>query len=122
MSNKKRRTSDAVDILLRMAGDDPELRQMIQEESLNAWIACRIYELRTAADITQQQLAELAGTTQPVIARLEDANYEGHSLSMLVRIARALGKRLQVDFVDRAERSDKASEKQAETECRLAFA
>jgi len=44
-------------------------------------------------------LAELVGTTQSVIARLEDADYEGHSLSMLQRIATAVNKRLEVRFV-----------------------
>ena len=44
------------------------------------------------------QLAKLIGTKQPVIARLEDADYEGHSLSMLQRIAEALDQRLEVSF------------------------
>ena len=54
---------------------------------------------RTRAGLTQTQLAELIDTKQPVIARLEDADYEGHSLSMLQRIAEALGQRLEVSFV-----------------------
>jgi predicted transcriptional regulator len=45
-------------------------------------------------------LAALVGTSQPVIARLEDADYRGHSLSILQRIARALKKRLDVRFVE----------------------
>jgi hypothetical protein len=36
------------------------------------------------------------GTTQSVISRLEDADYEGHSLAMLRRIARAVGYVVQV--------------------------
>ena len=35
----------------------------------------------------QKKLAKLVGTTQSVIARLEDADYQGHSLNMLGRIA-----------------------------------
>ena len=42
------------------------------------------------------QLAKLIGTTQSVIARLESADYEGHSLSMLQRIAEALGQKLEL--------------------------
>jgi hypothetical protein len=34
------------------------------------------------------------GTTQSVVSRLEDDDYDGHSLTMLARIAAALGKRL----------------------------
>lgn len=54
---------------------------------------------RAKANLTQKQLAALVGTTQSVIARLEDADYEGHSLSMLQRIATAVNKRLEVRFV-----------------------
>jgi predicted transcriptional regulator len=46
--------------------------------------------------LTQEQLAERIGTTQSVISRLEDCDYDGHSLSMLNRIAGALNKRLTV--------------------------
>ena len=57
-----------------------------------------IYDARHKAGLTQKQLAELVGTKQQVIARLEDADYEGHSLSMLQRIAAALGRRLEVSM------------------------
>jgi transcriptional regulator with XRE-family HTH domain len=54
--------------------------------------------VRNRAKLTQAQLAELIGTTQSVISRLEDADYEGHSLSMLQRIATALHTRLEIRF------------------------
>jgi transcriptional regulator with XRE-family HTH domain len=41
-------------------------------------------------------LAERVDTTQSVISRLEDADYEGHSLSMLNRIAKALNQHVRV--------------------------
>jgi len=44
-------------------------------------------------------LARLVGTTASVICRLEDADYEGHSLAMLRRIAEALDKRVEIRFV-----------------------
>ena len=69
---------------------------LIEEETLNAQVAAIIYQVRTKAGLTQQELADLVGTKQPVIARLEDANYEGHSLTMLQRIAQALNKRVEV--------------------------
>jgi transcriptional regulator with XRE-family HTH domain len=46
-----------------------------------------IYDARTAVGHTQQQLADLIGTNQPVISQLENADYEGQSLAMLERIA-----------------------------------
>jgi ribosome-binding protein aMBF1 (putative translation factor) len=94
-----RTTKDARRILDDLTGEDPELRKMIAEETLNARVARLIYDARTRAGLTQTQLAELIDTKQPVIARLEDADYEGHSLSMLQRIAEALGQRLEVSFV-----------------------
>ena len=96
---KKEKTSDAVEILDRMIGADPEMHRSVAEARINAEVAQLIYEVRTKAKRTQKQLAELIGTTQSVIARLEDADYEGHSLSMLQRIASALNKRLKIRFV-----------------------
>ena len=94
-----RKARDATKILDHLTGEDSELREMIAEEALNARVARMIYEARTRAGLTQAHLAELIATKQPVIARLEDADYEGHSLSMLQRIAEALGQRLEVSFV-----------------------
>ncbi len=56
---------------------------------INAAVAQLIYDAREKAELTQKQLAELIGIKQPVITRLEDADYEGHSLTMLQRIATA---------------------------------
>jgi predicted transcriptional regulator len=50
--------------------------------------------LCTAAKLTQKQLAALVGTQQSVISRIEDADYDGHSLTMRKRIAVALKKQL----------------------------
>ncbi len=91
--------SSATEILELVTGDNPELRRMIEEETLNSKIAQMIYDVRHEAGLTQAGLAKLINTKQPVIARLEDADYEGHSLSMLQRIATALGQRLHVSFV-----------------------
>lgn len=95
----KKKTKDALELVARDVGSDPDFHRLVEEEKLNAQVARLIYESRRAASLTQSQLAELVGTTQPVIARLEDADYEGHSLSMLRRIAEALHQRLEVRFV-----------------------
>jgi len=96
---KTRKTSDAVRILDGMIGEDSHLQQLASEAMVNAEVAQLIYDVRSKAKLTQKQLAEVVGTTQSVIARLEDADYEGHSLSMLQRIAAAVNKRLEVRFV-----------------------
>ena len=83
----------------KFVGDDPERLESLEAERVNADIAQKIYDMRTAANLTQTELAKLAHTTASVICRLEDAEYEGHSLSMLRRIATALHKRVKVSFV-----------------------
>jgi ribosome-binding protein aMBF1 (putative translation factor) len=96
MSNQKAR-HDAVDILRRRyVGEDPVRVTAVERERTNAEVAQLIYERRTAAGLSQKELAKLVGTTQSVISRLEDADYEGHSLTMLQRIARALGQRVTI--------------------------
>jgi ribosome-binding protein aMBF1 (putative translation factor) len=95
---KMAKTDDALKIIERLTQDDPELQEMVREASLNARVAQMIYAARTQAGLTQQQLAELIGTQQSVIARLEDADYEGHSLSMLQRIAQALNQRVDIQL------------------------
>jgi ribosome-binding protein aMBF1 (putative translation factor) len=101
MNKKRKPTSDAVEILYRRYVDgDPEMEAMIEEEEANCEVARKIYDLRTEAGLTQRELAEKVGTTASVICRLEDADYEGHSLAMLNRIARALNKKVEIRFVD----------------------
>lgn len=92
-------TSDAVEILDREFGDDPEYREMLAEERIHSRTAKAVYEARTAAGLTQKQLAASVGTTQSVISRLEDGDYNKHSLALLERIGNALHQRVEVRFV-----------------------
>lgn len=99
---KERHTTNAVDILhRRYISDDANRRASLQDERVNAEVARMIHELRKEAGMKQKELAELIGTTQSVISRLENADYDGHSLSMLSRIAKALNRRLSVSMPDR---------------------
>jgi DNA-binding XRE family transcriptional regulator len=100
MARKRRPTSDAVEILRRRYFEGrPDRVAELQEERANAEVAREIHKLREEAGFTQAQLARLVGTTPSVISRLEDADYEGHSLSMLRRIAAALNRRIRIRFV-----------------------
>ena len=91
-----KKTNDALKIIKKMMKEDPELQEMFRESSINAQVSQIIYDARKQAGLTQQQLADLVGTTQSVIARLEDADYEGHSLSILARIAAALNQKVEI--------------------------
>ena len=85
-------TSDGMVILGRRFFDgDPAMAARVEEEFVNSELSSLVYSLRNGAGLTQGQLAKKVGTTQSVISRLEDAEYDGHSLAMLRRIAKALG-------------------------------
>ena len=96
---KNKPTDDAVEILYhRYVKDDPETLAELEKIQADNDVARKIYDLRTKAGLSQRALAKLVGTTASVICRLEDADYEGHSLAMLNRIAAALNKRVEIRF------------------------
>lgn len=100
MPAKKRFKSPALQFAYdRYIGKDPARAASFEEELAGAAIAGQVHRLRTRAGLSQRQLAARVGTTASVICRLEDADYEGHSLAMLRRIAAALNKRVEVRFV-----------------------
>ena len=99
-------TRDAVKILDRLTGNNTELRQMIAEEKINAQVALLAYQARTTARMNQEQLAELVGVEPSVIVRIEEADYEGASLSMLQRIADALHQRIAIGLVPAGEHQE----------------
>ena len=100
MAKRAKPTSDAVEILHRRFYEGKPARlKNLEGARANEEIARNIHDLRAAAALTQTQLAKLIGTTASVICRLEDADYEGHSLAMLRRLAGALHQRVEIRFV-----------------------
>jgi DNA-binding XRE family transcriptional regulator len=103
---RRKPTTDAVEIIHRRYYERrPRRTAGLAEAEANDTVARKIYELRKRAGLTQEQLAKLVGTTTSVISRLEHANYEGHSLAMLRRIATALNKRVELRFVSASSRT-----------------
>ncbi len=97
--SKRKPTTDGEEIMHRLFFEDkPEMMALLEEERANADVAQLIYDLRQEAGLTQQELADLVGTSRTVITRLEDADYEGHSLSMLRRVAAALDRKVRIEF------------------------
>ncbi len=95
----KKPTRDAVEILHKRYFEGiPQMLDHLENERQQAEIAQQIYDLRTAAGLTQRELAARVGTTASVICRLEDADYDRYSLVMLRRIAAALNSRVSVRF------------------------
>ena len=78
---------------------DPKFADQYQRELLINEISKMIIKLRSDAHLTQSELAEKAGTTQPVIARLESGtDTRIPSLNLLARIASASHARLHIGF------------------------
>lgn len=75
---------------------DPEFARRF-ERAGEAWdVALQLAALRQQAGLSQKELAKRVKTSQQQICRLESPDYEGHSLSMLRRVARALRARVRV--------------------------
>ena len=75
--------------------DTPE----IEEYDIDVEVRDLVISARSAANLTQKQLAQRSGVSQANISKIENGNYHP-SLSTLKRIADALGKRLVVSFED----------------------
>jgi ribosome-binding protein aMBF1 (putative translation factor) len=100
MKKQNRRTADAITILhRRYYAGHPNRLAALEQARADDQVAREIQTLRQRAGLTQKQLAALVGTTPSVISRLEDADYEGHSMAMLRRIAAALNRRVEIRFV-----------------------
>lgn len=98
--HSRRANSDAVEVLYRRyyRGRPARLRALQEARTADS-VARKLMALRLGAGLTQRQLAKLVGTTASAICRLEDAEYEGHSLAMLNRIASVLKRRVEINFV-----------------------
>ena len=89
---------DAGEYIRRRMARDPELQKRVEEEVSRLEIAQLVKALRERKRLTQTELAELAGTKQPAIARLESGRVVPR-IDLLETIARALGMRLNIRFV-----------------------
>ena len=94
-----KRTSDGLSILdKRYVKDDPTKKAALEQERVNAHVARMIKDMRERAGLSQAELADAIDTGQSAISRLEDADYEGHSLRILQRVADALEQKLVVQM------------------------
>lgn len=100
MKSKKKRTTDAIEIIHQEFFEKkPRMIAELEKARADDAVARKIYDLRIKAGISQRQLAKMIGTTASAICRIEDAEYEGHSLAMLNRVAEALDRRVEIRFV-----------------------
>ena len=69
---------------------DPEVKREYDAVDVEFALAREIIALRHQRNLTQRELAEKAGTSQPAIARVESGSYRNLSLAFLRRLAEAL--------------------------------
>ena len=97
------------DIYLKEQLKDPAFADRFRKAG-EAWdVAIQLAALRKASGMSQKELAKRAGTSQQQISRLESPSYEGHSLSMLRRVASILNAKVHLEIIPQ-------TEKQAHTE------
>ena len=86
------------DLYLREQLMDPDLRGKFRKAG-KAWdVAAQLSSLRKRSGMSQKELAKRVKTSQQQISRLESPSYEGHSLSMLRRVAGVLGATVHVEI------------------------
>lgn len=100
MPAKRKPKSPALQELYdELVGSDPSSLEEFEQELLNIEAAQLIHDIRTNAGLSQRDLARKIGTSASAINRLESADYQGHTVAMVRRIATALGRRLELRAV-----------------------
>jgi ribosome-binding protein aMBF1 (putative translation factor) len=94
--------------------NDRQDREAFLESVIEQDVAWQVRLNREARDLSQKELADLVGTTQSGVARIEDPTYGKHSLAMLVKIAHAFDCALSVRFVDFQELVSRTKDTSAE--------
>lgn len=78
---------------------DAEVQKEYEALKAEFHLAEKIIKARAKAKMTQAELARRIGTKSTAISRLEPPNYGKASISMLKKVAHALGCELQIRLV-----------------------
>src|SRR4030042_666993 len=84
---------------------DPDFAEKFRRTGEDRDIAIQLASLRKKSGLSQKELAKRVGTSQQQISRLESPSYEGHSLSMLRRVAEVLGGTVRVEIQHKKEQT-----------------
>ena len=83
---------------LRGEMKDPEFRRLYEEADIELRIALEVIRARQARHMTQRELAQAIKTKQQTVSRIE-RGAQNVTIGTLHRIARALGRSLQVRLI-----------------------
>jgi transcriptional regulator with XRE-family HTH domain len=78
--------------------ESPKFKAVYDEVSAEMCLGEQIARLRHEAKMSQSELAKRVATSRTAIARYESGDYNRYNLGTLMRIARALHKRLKISF------------------------
>lgn len=80
---------------------DPKFREAYEQVDEDPFInvALQLIHIREKNHLTQAQLAKKVKTSQQAIARMESLRYRGFTIESLNRIAKALHKKVSIQFV-----------------------
>ncbi len=76
-----------------------EFQKAFDEEEIYASLAIQTARIRQKKRLTQEALARKLHTTQQTVSRLENIHNKSYSLNTLIKLARALNKKLKVEFI-----------------------
>jgi len=91
----KQANKDDLDKTLSRLIGNPAFRQEWSKNEIQYQLGRQIIQVRIMRKFSQSTLAHKAGTTQAVISRIESAGVSP-SIQLIDRIARALGKTLEI--------------------------
>jgi ribosome-binding protein aMBF1 (putative translation factor) len=98
-AKKRDSVTDALEIMDRrfFAGRPKRIAALNQTRREMA-LGLKIRRVREDAGMTQAELAKRIGTQTSAVSRIEDADYDRHSVQTLTKVADALGMRLIIDI------------------------
>jgi DNA-binding Xre family transcriptional regulator len=92
------------DLYFRKQLEDSQMRELIEQEIESLRVGTEIARMRQKKRLSQAQLAARAGMSAPNISRIENSPAQNITLETLVKIARALGRGVEVTFPARRSR------------------
>jgi ribosome-binding protein aMBF1 (putative translation factor) len=92
----KKKTKNFTEVVQTELDAGPELKLEVEQQRLLAEIAQWVYQARKEKKLTQYELAKKLGVKTSLVAKIEDADYDGISLRMVQHIASIFNKRVFV--------------------------
>lgn len=89
-------------MMLDRAPERQKALEAINRERINLQCAMTVRDIRKRANLSQKELAKMIGTSQSAIARIENFEYGGRTITMLQRIADALGYAVEIQLREAA--------------------